>query len=68
MARHNFTHISLIQFSQRHTINSFIDVQVCQTCSKEFDRLSVGFKDTKGMEAKYLDYSSLNNVFSFGKV
>ena len=43
-------------------------VQVCQTCSKELDRLSVGFKDTKGMEAKYLDYSSLNNVFSFRKV
>ena len=43
-------------------------VQVCQTCNKELNRLSVGFKDTKGMEAKYLDYSSLNNVFSFGKV
>ena len=47
--------------------NFLISTQVCQACNKELDRLSVGFKDTKGMEAKYLDYSSLNNVFSFEK-
>ena len=52
----------------KYLIPNYTNVQVCQTCNKELNRLSVGFKDTKGMEAKYLDYSSLNNVFSFGKV
>ena len=43
-------------------------VQACQACSKGLDRLRVDSKDTKVLEAKYLDLFFFEYVFSIWKV